>query len=286
MRLLEALVVVSCSASVSWVVLGCSLPRDAVAIHPHGDAGGGLQDAFVPADDAFVPGDDAFTPGDDAFVPPVDAFVPGVDAFVPPNDAFVPPNDAFVPPDMGPTCTPGSVCTADGASVLTCASGVLTMTHCDRGCAAGVCRPQLDCALTIAGSIATSGTTRWDVCGGGNDNNDNHTAPNCPNFGPDGEDVMLRLDVDRASTVSIGASDVADGTLVDPVLYLRTICGTRSSELACDDDGGTRSFDSQLDPIVLSAGEYFLVVDTFDGSGSGPGSSCGAIDVSVTMTPL
>jgi hypothetical protein len=289
---------------------GCSLPRGAIVTSDAQsgfDAGTGELDAWSP------PGEDTGTERD-AAPPLIDAFVRG-DASGPPHDAGPPcmphcdgntlvgcvggvetpmpcGTSSFCDPSGTPrcrpnVCTPSAVaCSADTTSVEQCnASGTAaTTTHCDRGCVAGACRAELACGggLVVAGTIAMSGTTTYDVCGEGDDNNDAHTDPDCPTNGPNGEDVILRFDVDRTRTYRIVARD-ADTGPVDPCIYLRSACDMRSTEIDCDDDGAGTAIDAQLD-IVLTPGEYFLIVDTFEWDDGATHYRCGQVAVDVSAS--
>lgn len=291
-------------ADIAFFVLAlsaCSLPRSTI-----GHAGGM---------DAGVEGIDAA--GVDAAVVDPDAWVaPGTDGG-PPVDAFRAP-DAFVAIDTGPTCTPrceadtavtcpggiesrtvcgaglcsttGSVhclactpsttgCSADGASATTCDStgAMLSMTHCDRGCLANACRAAQSCSFTTDGMIAPPTTMSFDLCGNGADNTPSSSGP-CSGFGASGEDVLLRLEIDRRQHVVIKLNDGDPSTPVDPLVYVRTVCDQRNTELACSDDISSTNRNSSL-TLDLDAGEYFLVLDIAAGS-------CGTVDLAVMGTPF
>ncbi len=178
-------------------------------------------------------------------------------------------------------CTPGSTCSADGASVVTCADGESTVMACARGCTAGACRPEVACdsaSYTPDGTIGL-GTTVVALCGGRDDHDHSTTSgSSCP-IAADGEDRLYRLPVPRAARYEIEVNDRTGGANVDPIVYIRRVCSDRASELVCDDDAGP-GYDSRAS-VMLEPGEYFLVIDSNDYMGGG--SNCGDVDVIVRI---
>lgn len=187
-----------------------------------------------------------------------------------------------------PTCIPlacfpsSTACTTDTISVDACnAAGTgTTTTHCDRGCDPGTsdCRPALGCGSFSTDGMITTGTMRFDLCGAGDDNTAATTTA-CT-VASDGEDVIVRLEVDHMARYTLSLVDVGGGYRVDPVISVRNVCDDRTTQLGCDDDGGS-SVDSLL-VIDLPPGEYFLIVDSVDTQSGGTG--CGNVDLTVTHT--
>jgi hypothetical protein len=184
-----------------------------------------------------------------------------------------------------PVCLPlvcmpdGASCSADGTTSTTCnhPGTVTTTVHCDRGCTAGACRPAVTCTEPVASmAITTSGTFQLDLCGAGNNFTDTGMHGDCPSAIANGEDVMVRLDLDRTLRVMITETDVSAARNVDPIVYLRAACG-RASEIDCNDNG--RSSTAMLD-VVLMAGEYFVVVDSFDDATH----ACGMVSISASFS--
>lgn len=185
-------------------------------------------------------------------------------------------------------CTPDAArCSEDGAAVVTCsaAGDEETSAPCPRGCDPGTtsCRAPRDCGRADDGTIAAPTMMRINLCGTGNDHDrdDDGTAAMRCTYASGGEDALLRLTVDRPGRYTFDVRDAPGGNDVDPIVYVRTACGDRDSEVGCDDDGGAAGRDSLL-VLDLAAGEYFLVVDSYDGSSSS--TDCGAVDVSVTRS--
>lgn len=182
----------------------------------------------------------------------------------------------------GPRCVGGAcaepLCSDDASAVLRCTGGIPeTPLACERGCDPAMpgCRSELTCEHDTLATIAT-GTMTIDLCGGRDDHDHDGNRP-CA-AAADGEDVLLRLNVDRAGGFRITADDVEGGARVDPVLYVRRVCAERESEVACNDDVGDGDLDSQLD-VDLDPGEYFLIVDSIDSGGGG--TECGEVALAV-----
>jgi hypothetical protein len=120
----------------------------------------------------------------------------------------------------------------------------------------------------------SAGSLVVDLCGAGRDQF--HTDA-CPwvEESETGEDVIVRLEVDRARSIRIEAHSVLDGVDVDPTLYLRSDCELRESEIWCheDTDGSDEDFVEAFD-----AGDYFLVVDRHQHGTT----TCGELEVIIT----
>lgn len=182
-------------------------------------------------------------------------------------------------------CTPSTTaCSADGTSVIACdARGTAsTTTACPRGCASGACRPVTPCASAVAGTITTSGTLSIDLCGAGNDSDyADASSDDCRDSNSaDGEDVFVRLELDRRRTVGITVRDNDGSRAVDPVTYIRRACGD-AAQIICDDDVGGGDLSSAID-VELEAGDYVIVVDSFDYTNSSINYGCGNVTLNVT----
>jgi hypothetical protein len=181
-------------------------------------------------------------------------------------------------------CDPGTTgCSMDGASVILCdarGTAILSSTPCSRGCAAGACRPETPCALTVE-RVVSEGTHTVDLCGGGNDSEhtdfDDCLAPTVDS----GEDRVVRLEVSRAGRYRLELRDTSDASLVDPVLYVRSRCDDEESVIACHNNVlGTLNASLELD---LAAGDHFLMLDSYDYRLTGSlGTGCGRVELVVT----
>jgi len=175
-------------------------------------------------------------------------------------------------------CTPDAVrCSADGTEALTCdAVGAgESRVACSRGCDAGGCRRLTPCGAAILATMS-SGTIRVDLCGAGTDQEHTAACP-WPEQSPAGEDVMIRLEVDRRRAIRFQALQYSGPETIDPTVYLRSACEDMDSEIWCREDTLVQDEDfvETLDP-----GDYFLVIDRHERVGT----SCGVLDV--TITPM
>jgi len=90
------------------------------------------------------------------------------------------------------------------------------------------------------------------------------------------EDVFtLHLDAQTALVFSTAGSR----TMVDTVLEIRRVCEDPSSAVACDDDSGPGT--TSVLPVVLEAGDYFVLVDTYSSSPTTTGG-----DYNLAVSPL
>jgi hypothetical protein len=123
--------------------------------------------------------------------------------------------------------------------------------------------PVLDITLTgVASGTFTGGPNSLEspVCGG------------------------LGTEVGFTYTISAGPATLMVSTddpftTVDTVIYVRAQCWMPSTELGCDDDGGSAPGTSLLTLPNLPVGTYYIIVDTF-----GPGS-LGHFELTVTEVP-
>lgn len=180
----------------------------------------------------------------------------------------------------GWVCTPGqSLCSGDAEETSCDDRGIeQTVSDCPRGCdsATGRCRPTVPCALTVDGTLRT-GRMTFDTCAGGDD-----ATPimGCTRTDISGGDRILRLEVPVANRYRVDLNEAA-GADADPVVYLRTACDERASELACDDDRpGTLNSRIELD---LEPGEYFIVMDSFRDDGNAQPGRCDDMEVNVSI---
>lgn len=288
--------------SIGFLAGGCMLDRSSLGSDP-------ATDAATPPIDAGAPRDSGPAPVVDAG--PVDAGAADagrpIDSGPPPCTADrcdgdvaricvggvltempCAPEGRCVESDTGArcepySCTPGATaCSADGTAAETCnASGTeLSSEPCSRGCVApGTCRPPTPCDSAIAATLRPGDTMTFNTCGESSDDAYLNVPGHCTVEGLTGSDVMLRLDIARAGRYRITATDAHPGRSVDPVVYVRTACADRGSQLGCDDDGGEDR--SALLELDLAPGGYFLVVDSYQGWFNSTYLRCGRIAVSV-----
>jgi hypothetical protein len=171
---------------------------------------------------------------------------------------------------------PGTIrCSADGTQVVTCdAIGASeSRAPCTRGCTGGACRDETVCGATIY-ETTSGGSWLVDLCGEGADQ-DHTSACLYHDQSPAGEDVLFRLEVDRTRTFRFQARYSSGPEVIDPILYLRSRCGDRASQIWCHEDtaGQDEDFTETLAP-----GDYFLVIDRHERAGT----RCGVLDVSIT----
>ena len=245
-RLTSAVIGLACTVSLS----GCFLERPRL---------GGV-DASAPRDGGAIDGGaidgGAIDAGPDArVVPPVDASAPDAAPGCTPADEGCDGNlrrycesEAILSEDCGPTrhcddaagaplcvmnaCVPDSTrCNAEGTAGLTCDSRGAgeSSAPCSRGCAAGACRLATAWGAAIFATMS-SGTVRVDLCGAGTDQAHTDACPYASQS-PAGEDVMIRLEVDRRRPIRFEARQVSMGETSDPTVFLRSACEDMGSEI-------------------------------------------------------
>ena len=132
--------------------------------------------------------------------------------------------------------------------------------------------------IPIHDTIVREGALRIDTCG---QTDDATFISGCTREDVSGPDLIVRLDVPVGATYRMQLT--REGSPTDPVLYVRSACDEAASELACDDDSaGSRgsSFD-----VTLAAGDYFLILDTFQDVDEAFGARCGAMNLTVSILP-
>lgn len=175
-------------------------------------------------------------------------------------------------------CDPGSArCSSNRSTLVICdARGAEeTRIPCSRGCAGAACTPETPCDAEIFTTMS-SGTVTVDLCGAGTDQAHTNACP-WDEQSPSGEDVLIRLEVDRAQDIRIQAYQVSSGETIDPTLYLRSDCDDMSSEIWCREDTNDQDEDFTE---AFEPGNYFLVIDRHERSTT----SCGELEV--VITPL
>ncbi|MBZ0120284.1 MAG: hypothetical protein K8H88_25055, partial [Sandaracinaceae bacterium] len=177
-------------------------------------------------------------------------------------------------------CTPGSVeCNMDATGIETCAADGLssTPTPCARGCATNACRPETACANTVQGVVGIGTTLAIDLCTGSSDY-DVDPVIGCPR-GANGNDRLYRLELDRMSRLRIEVN-VTSATATDPVVTLRSACAVETSQTHCDSNDGP-GLQPRLD-VDLGAGDYFLVVDSYNYTFMSTTYVCGQVELRIT----
>jgi hypothetical protein len=277
-----------------WLLLlgGCSVLTSTDPIPPSGSDGGDVpkRDAGPPR-----PGEDAGPPGRrDAGEPRPcegDARCEGntlVECIggVEERTNCAPGSCGGFPPDCIEACTPGEAF-CDGDALVVCdASGALIREPCPFGCDPGenACTPMPSACAGV--ETIGSGGHDFDTC-----ESTNTTSPvamdDC-DASANGRDLVFRLELERGRAVSIRLSEDSD-TPMDTVLYLRTSCEDPASQIACTDDdrcftcpGGVDVGESSINTF-LEAGEYFVVVDTYDYMVEGRRFGCGSVRLDVSF---
>ncbi|MBI5491003.1 MAG: putative metal-binding motif-containing protein [Deltaproteobacteria bacterium] len=131
-----------------------------------------------------------------------------------------------------------------------------------------------DGAATITVDYTSGSTYNTSVSGS--------TSGRPADFGATCAGLAAGPDVPYALVIPVRSTVTAEVTAssYDTALHIRSRCDDPSSEIACDDDGGSCSVCSMLSGLTLEAGTYYLIMDTFS-SGTG-----GTYTLSVTATRL
>ena len=257
---------------------GCSLPRGALVPTDLADAGdrmdlgvvrdvGSLEDMATDLPDTFVRQDAFGFP--DAYASPDTGTDTGcAEATRCEGDVLVECiSGAFVRTD----CTAsGRACEIDACVMLCtpgatrCASGVAdrcdTSGHwsgaasCPIGCAGTTCAALPTCsAYVAAGTITVGAAMTLDLCTG------SRTALGVAGVTCEdatGRELMFTMDVAATQTITLDVRDADTGVAVDTIVYVRTACGTRTSEIACDDDQPCDPLDGVDDPCTMEGIQY------------------------------
>ena len=192
-----------------------------------------------------------------------------------------------------PLCDPGSrECNEARTGVLICdARGAsMTETPCPYGCdpETNMCGPDTPACPGV--DELTPGSHRFNTCGESND--ESHVrGGTCGDTRANGRDLMFRITLARDTDVFLDLRDDDSMRSIDTILYIRRVCDEPSSQVECSDDvrcsesdimSGCTSSGYQVRQsrirMRLSAGTYYVIVDSFDyGTGGGGGFSCGNV---------
>lgn len=114
-----------------------------------------------------------------------------------------------------------------------------------------------------------------------------------------GPEAVYRLTLDERTSVRLALWDDDDTRAIDTLLYVRRQCEDRSSQVACADDEpcdaenrdlGLCTGDQQprlsVIDTVMDAGDYFIVVDTYEYAQNGVSYSCGTVHLETEESPI
>lgn len=132
----------------------------------------------------------------------------------------------------------------------------------------GLSDPLADTCAEATDDLAFDASGKAHVEGSTANAANDASSPTC--YGTGGE-VFYRLTVGGNATVT--AKVTPNSAAYDPVVYLRSVCDTKSSEVGCVHGAG-----QTLTATGLSAGSYWLVVDGYLGTS-------GEFALDVTRTP-
>jgi hypothetical protein len=116
----------------------------------------------------------------------------------------------------------------------------------------------------------SGGTFTWTDSGSTVGMGDDFSSISCYSYA---EDVVYRMVVPSRAVVTV--EDITP-TSFDTVLHIRSLCDSESSELYCNDDGGSCSLCSLIS-ATYEAGTYFVIQDGYS-------TSSGSYTLSVTAT--
>lgn len=196
----------------------------------------------------------------------------------------------------GPECVCADApptCEADGRAITSCMSGVTTTTYCGTdGCRDG------DCNTSCNVPLLPTGSSRVDLCAEGSDNLNQRVTGACP-ADAGGDDILRRIELPVRSRVTVTVRDDDPGAAVDTMVYVRGVCDTRTTQIACSDDvpcgeaedmtgcfGGRQWRESRV-TLDLDRGAYFVIADSFaDNTNGGVDWTCGFVEIVLEITPL
>lgn len=194
-------------------------------------------------------------------------------------------------------CEPSSrTCNSDRSAVVACdARGAGEQLI---GCPTGICDPTRGQCQGVGpdrcgsvDAIEVGETRQIDLCAA-RDQNTFVPQMDCEgDMRANAGDIVLRLEVGEPTSVSIDLDDADVLARIDTVLYVRRICDTEDTQIACSDDtpcgfpgiGCTDGQDighSHLD-LDLEAGTYYLVLDGRLRTSGGSNTMCGLVAVRV-----
>lgn len=256
----------------SWMVSAAVALAIGCGIDPEGrlQADGGRTDSFIPGVDAGP------IVREDSGEKRVDGGPAGIDGG---------PTGG---PDAGPapSCEAGtSRCSPDGTVRLDCVDGfTIDSQPCSRGCdpATDDCRPLIECTA-MPPLLAVPSDHEVDTCGLRDDHRFEMMDTCDFGYPADGEDAMVRFELDRPTVVRLLLRDADTSNALDAVLYVRQGgCLNGATQIACDDDGGDAiASRAALIERRFEAGEYFVILDIFDDSGAF--DRCGNLRLEITV---
>ena len=176
---------------------------------------------------------------------------------------------------------------------------IVDLRGCPSRCEEGVCvaDPAQACGDLEVTPLELGSVLEFDLCGEGDDFANTEGNPSCGANGVDypGRDRVFSLTLERPTAVLIDLADADGNAAIDTVLYVRSACQDRGSQLACGDDvtcgesdvdSGCQSPDqvqvrqSQLG-VELGAGTWFVVADHYAYSQNGQSFGCGVVRLRV-----
>lgn len=81
--------------------------------------------------------------------------------------------------------------------------------------------------------------------------------------GGDGSEIVVRFVPERPGLYRLTTYWTNEGSQLDTVLYVTSMCGDLAGEIICNDDIADGVFTSEVDVEIGPAGEVFAVVDQF-----------------------
>ncbi|NIS32433.1 MAG: hypothetical protein GWN73_19340 [Actinobacteria bacterium] len=145
-----------------------------------------------------------------------------------------------------------------------------------------------------------------NTCGQGDDTTHEPTSEDggCPaTVRANGGDLMYAITLTTRQTITLDLRDDDGSAAIDTILYLRTNCEERLSQLACSDDlpcgetvfgcraGSPFEVRQSRITVTLDPGTYYVAIDTFNyRTGGGLTFTCGDVVLrylagAVTGTP-
>lgn len=189
--------------------------------------------------------------------------------------------------DGGEGCSGPPRC--DGDTRVACVEGEIERTECEHGCSEGACVPEPDeCEEAIP---LEPGVQEFDICGDGDDST-HQPSEHCGESEADGPDRLFTFTLEEERDVVIDFTDSDGRAAIDTILYIRSDCEVRSSQLACHDDVSCSVTTIGCDPgdrvqvrqariqTRLGPGTYYLIADTYRYERDGLEFGCGQVRLS------